>query len=95
MFVVELWGTPWLFFHSMLPLQGAQVLFLVRELRSHGFCSRAKKKKENLWRVEIVTEKNIYAVKIKTIPRKIVDIQRQTLIIEIKPHGPLCGRCSP
>lgn len=22
--LVELWGTPWLFFHSMLPLQGAR-----------------------------------------------------------------------
>ena len=55
--------------------------------RSHRFCITAKKKKkENLWRVQKdihrkrnkSQEKNLYAGKIKTIPREIVDIQRQT-----------------
>lgn len=35
LFLRFVWGTPWLFFHSVLPLPGARVLFLVRELRSH------------------------------------------------------------
>ena len=86
MFLVELWGTPWLFFHSLLPLQGARVLFLVREQDPTGSASRPKKKKENLWRVQKdihrkrnkSQEKNLYAGKIKTIPREIVDIQGQT-----------------
>ena len=45
LFLRLVWGTPWLFFHSVLPLPGARVLFLVRELRSHRFCSTAKEKK--------------------------------------------------
>ena len=77
-----------------IPGQGTKI----PQVLHHG-----QKKKENLWRVQKnihrkrnkSQEKNIYAGKIKTIPRKIVDIQRQTLTTEMEPHGPLCGHCSP
>ena len=69
----------------MLPVQGSQVLSLVRELRSHMPCRAAKKKKKKTHRLKKKVWDNLHLIKPQTSGFYVLNVSPVYVLLSIFP----------